>query len=72
MGHRWYLHLCSVNKVVVVACKDAAECTMQTNADGSGEFTRVTPRPRVTVTADSDAETAAHLHGEAGAACGPI
>ena len=72
MKHPWYLHLCSVNKVVVVTCEDAAEGTMQTNADGSGEFTSVTPRPRVTVTADSGAETAAHLHGEAGAACGPI
>ena len=50
----WYLHLCSVAGVVVTAYEDAAEGTMETRPpEGSGAFTRVTLRPRVTVTAAS-------------------
>jgi len=36
---------------------------------GEGEFTRVTLRPRVTITTESDAETAERLHAEANANC---
>ena len=43
---------------------------MQTHPpDGAGEFTRITLRPRVTITAQSDAEKAAHLHETANANC---
>ena len=65
----WYLHLCASNGVVVTAYEDAAEGVMRTRSDGAGEFTRVTLRPRVTVTAGSDPETAARLHAKAGAMC---
>ena len=65
----WYLHLCATNGVVVTAYVDAAEGVMQTHRDGAGEFTRVTLRPRVTVTAGSDTQTAARLHEKAGAMC---
>ena len=65
----WYLHLCAANGVVVTAYVDAAEGVMRTHRDGAGEFTRVTLRPRVTVTAGSDAEIAARLHEKAGAMC---
>ena len=48
----WYLHLCSTAGVVVTAYEDAAEGIMQTHPpDGTGEFTRVTLRPSVTITA---------------------
>ena len=65
----WYLHLCTVNKVVVTAYEDQAEGVMELNPDGSGQFGRVTLRPRVTITSESDAETAARLHEKAHAMC---
>ena len=65
----WYLHLCTVNKVVVTAYEDQAEGVMELNPDGSGQFGRVTLRPRVTITAERDAETAARLHEKAHAMC---
>ena len=65
----WYLHLCAANRVVVTGYEDAAEGTMETHADGSGEFRKVTPRPRVAIAADSDTETAMRLHEQAHAMC---
>ncbi len=66
----WYLHLCSAAGVVVTAYEDAADGVMQTHPPGGeGEFTRVTLRPRVTITPESDAETAARLHAQASANC---
>lgn len=64
-----YLHLCAVNHVVVTAYEDDATGTMAENSDGSGEFTEVMLRPRVTITAESDAAKAAALHEEAGKLC---
>ena len=56
----WYLHLCSAAGVVVTAYEDSADGVMQTHPPGGeGEFTRVTLRPRVTITPESDAEAAA-------------
>ena len=66
----WYLHLCSAAGVVVTAYEDSAEGNMQTHPpEGAGEFTQVTLRPRVTITAESDAETAERLHETANANC---
>ena len=64
-----YLHLCAVNHVVVMAYEDDAAGTMAENSDGSGEFTEVTLRPRVTITAASDAGKALELHEDAGKLC---
>ena len=66
----WYLHLCSSAGIVVTAYEDAADGVMRTHPPGGeGEFTRVTLRPRVTITAESDAEAAARLHEQANANC---
>ena len=65
----WYLHLCASNGILVTDYEDAAEGVMRTHSDGAGEFTRVTLHPRITVTAESDPETAARLHAKAGAMC---
>jgi organic hydroperoxide reductase OsmC/OhrA len=62
-----YLHLCAVNRVVVTAYADDAEGWM--DEDGAGHFTRVLLRPRVTISAGSDADKAHALHHEAHAAC---
>ena len=64
----WYLHLCAVKGVTVVAYEDAAEGTM-VEAPGNGRFTEVVLRPVVTVTADSDAGRARDLHGRAHDEC---
>lgn len=40
--------------VVVLDYEDHAMGTMAVAASGEGEFARVMPRPRVTITADSD------------------
>ena len=42
---------------------------MELNPDGSGQFARVTLRPRVTITAESDAAAAEQLHEKANAMC---
>ena len=65
----WYLHLCAVSKVVITAYEDAAEGMMETNPDGSGAFASVTLKPRITITAESDAATAEALHEKASAMC---
>jgi len=64
-----YLHLCAVNNVVVMAYHDDATGTMAENPDGSDQFTEVTLHPRVTITRESDAAKALHLHEDAGKLC---
>jgi len=65
----WYLHLCSVAGVIVTGYQDAAEGLMLEDDDGAGQFERVTLRPRVTITADSDPAVAAQLHHDAHDKC---
>lgn len=65
----WYLHLCAVSGIVVVDYVDTAEGILEEEPDGSGHFTRVTLRPRITVTAGSDVAKARELHAEAHAKC---
>lgn len=65
----WYLHLCAVNGVVVVDYTDEAVGEMSENNDGSGQFTKVTLHPRVTVTGPGMIEKARSLHGDAHRMC---
>ena len=65
----WYLHLCAVNKVVVLEYEDRPAGTMEETADGGGRFLEVTLRPGITVTAESDLETAKRLHHDAHEKC---
>ena len=65
----WYLHLCSVNRVVVVRYLDHAEGTMTEEADGSGRFVEAVLRPQIVVTAGSDMDKAQGLHHEAHEKC---
>ena len=64
----WYLHLCSTNGIVVTAYTDHAEGDMTVAADGGGEFTSVTLRPHVTISAGDPAK-ARELHQEAHRLC---
>lgn len=64
----WYLHLCAVNKVVVLEYQDNASGTMEETA-GGGHFVEVTLHPTITVTAQSDLDTARRLHHDAHEKC---
>ena len=61
----WYLHLASVNGVVVTDYRDHATGTMAEHPDGSGRFTEVTLNPMVTVADPETRETAQALHEKA-------
>ena len=63
-----YLHLCADAGIVVVEYVDHAEGWMVETPDGSGQFTRVVLRPKVTISA-GDAAKAKELHHEAHAKC---
>ncbi|MET8867019.1 OsmC family protein [Nonomuraea sp. NPDC004580] len=64
----WYLHKCSVAKVIVTGYVDTAEGVMAETAEG-GRFTEVVLRPVVTVAAPEMVETAIALHADAAKAC---
>ncbi len=64
----WYLHLCAVKGVAVVVYDDTAEGVM-IEEPHNGRFTEVVLRPRVTISADSDAGRARSLHERAHDEC---
>ena len=65
----WYLHLCSVNGVVVIDYVDKATGIMKENEDGSGQFSEVTLHPLITVESPTMAEKAKLLHEDAHRMC---
>ncbi|NHC45123.1 OsmC family peroxiredoxin [Motilibacter sp. K478] len=65
----WYLHLCADAGVVVAGYVDDAGGTMQLGDDGSGRFTEVVLRPRVTVAQPAQVEAALALHADAARMC---
>jgi organic hydroperoxide reductase OsmC/OhrA len=65
----WYLHLCADSGIVVIEYEDAATGTMQEHPDGSGEFTKVTLRPRVVITDSASIAKAIALHQQAHSLC---
>lgn len=65
----WYLGLCADAGIVVTAYEDDPDGTMTEEADGSGQFTSIILRPRVTLAASSDSGVAEALHAMAHARC---
>lgn len=65
----WFLALCAQAGIVVTAYEDAAEGIMVEEANGAGQFTLVTLRPHVMISAESDEERAMELHHQAHAMC---
>jgi organic hydroperoxide reductase OsmC/OhrA len=65
----WYLHLCAVNGVLVIEYRDEAVGEMLENNDGSGQFTKVTLRPKVVVTDPAMVEKEKSLHHDAHRMC---
>lgn len=64
-----YLHLCSVNGVVVLSYEDRPTGEMEEVVGGVGAFVRVDLHPAVTITSASDAKLAEALHDEAHRNC---
>lgn len=65
----WYLHLCATEGIVVTDYEDRATGTMIEEADGSGRFTEVILKPKVTITDRSKKEMALQLHHKANQMC---
>ena len=65
----WLLHLCADAGVVITEYEDRPEGTMRENPDGSGEFTRVVLRPRVTLADPLRAGELEQLHHRAHELC---
>ncbi len=65
----WYLHLCAVAGVTVLAYRDDAEGTMTEDMHGGGRFTSVTLRPKIILKGGDDVGLAAGLHVTAHERC---
>ncbi|MFD4640514.1 OsmC family protein [Lentzea sp. NPDC058436] len=65
----WFLHLASVNGVVVTGYRDHATGTMTEHPDGSGRMTEVLLNPVVSVADPDTRETAQALHEKAHSMC---
>ena len=65
----WYLHLCATNNVNVIEYFDDPEGTMIETENGSGRFSEVVLRPRVTVSEKSMLTKAGELHAKANKFC---
>ena len=65
----WVLHLCADAGIVVTAYTDAATGVMVENEDGSGQFSRVLLRPRMTIGDGARIEEARALHARAHQFC---
>lgn len=64
----WFLHLACEAGVVVESYEDLPDGEMTEAADGAGQFTRVTLRPKVTIS-KGDATRMAALHHRAHEMC---
>ena len=65
----WYLHLCSVNKILVLEYEDFAEGTMIENENGSGKFSEIILKPKIVVAEKEMIEKAVELHQKANEYC---
>lgn len=65
----WYLHLCSTHKIIVQSYIDDAKGVMEETNDGSGRFSKVTLKPKIVISVDSDQEKAYQLHHDANKMC---
>lgn len=65
----WYLHLCSVNKIIVTDYVDHAIGIMEEDKDGSGKFKEVILNPIVTIENAELTEKANGLHSQANEMC---
>ncbi|MFD2556378.1 OsmC family protein [Sphingobacterium tabacisoli] len=64
-----YLYVCAQNNIEVCSYTDHAEAILETKADGSGRFTKVTLNPAVVISDPSQKELALALHSKANQLC---
>jgi len=65
----WYLHLCSVHKIIITAYIDHATGVMEEITNGSGKFIEVILNPKIKVTNSAMLLKANQLHKEANKMC---
>lgn len=65
----WYLHLCSVNKIILTHYEDMPQGVMVEAEDGSGYFESVTLHPKVRIEDANQVALAKSLHQQAGKYC---
>ena len=65
----WFLHLCSVAKIMVTKYQDRAEGTMLEESDGSGRFAEVVLKPNISIEGNYDPQRVEELHREANKKC---
>lgn len=65
----WYLHLCTLNNVIVVSYKDECKGEMKEEKNGSGRFVNVSLYPLVIVAKNSMINKANDLHAKAHKMC---
>ena len=65
----WVLHLCAEAGIVVSAYVDEAVGTMEQTADGGGQFTQVTLKPRMTLAQPERIAEARVIHQRAHQLC---
>ncbi|MFV1883895.1 MAG: OsmC family protein [Balneola sp.] len=65
----WFLHLCSVEGVIVIEYVDEAHGIMTEEKDGRGRFTKVSLNPVVTVKEERMAAKLDSLHHKANQMC---
>lgn len=65
----WFLHLCSMHKIIVTEYVDHATGIMEETADGGGRFKEVTLHPKVVITSEAMIEKAESLHQETNRLC---
>jgi organic hydroperoxide reductase OsmC/OhrA len=60
----WYLHLCSVAGVTVLAYEDDPIGIGESEPSGKGRFIEAVLRPKITITSESDPDKAVAIHDE--------
>ena len=65
----WFLHLCSVEGVIVFEYVDRAEGIMKEVSNGSGRFTEVLLKPEITVAEERMREKLDFIHERANRMC---
>ena len=65
----WFLHLCSVQGIIVLEYTDEPKGTMIEKEDGSGAFDEVTLYPNVVVAQEKMIPLANNIHEEANKMC---
>lgn len=65
----WFLHLCSVNGVIVVDYMDNPTGTLEVDETGAGQMKEVTLNPVATVTHASMTDKLEDLHNQANKLC---